>query len=113
MPFAHVLRWTAVAITVVAALSACQGDDNSLPLPPDAGHSDASVHEGGTDSGSNKDSSMGDAAVEAEVSEASVVKSDSGADSAPPDAGAAMPDGADAATPDSPVDGGDASSPEG
>jgi hypothetical protein len=77
MSFTRVLRLTAAATLVIAALCGCQGDDNSLPLPLDAGsHADATtVHDGGaegsTDSGS-KDSSPD---VSADASEDTLVDS--------------------------------------
>jgi len=79
------LRSTLATILVGSLLCACQGDDNSLPLPPsDAGadaHADASVHDGSpeaaTDSGSESDATVdgiagGDAgdAGDAETSQA-------------------------------------------
>jgi hypothetical protein len=64
MAFIDVLRFTAASALVGAALCGCQGDDNALPLPPDAGsvdgHSDATAsHDGAaeasTDAGSAAD----------------------------------------------------------
>jgi hypothetical protein len=50
MSFGHVLRVVTVSAWATVVLCACQGDDNALPLPVDAGsHSDATVHDGGPD----------------------------------------------------------------
>ena len=52
LPF--VLRWSALTL-VAAMLSGCQGDDNTLPLPPDASsdaHADATAHDGATEAAS-------------------------------------------------------------
>jgi hypothetical protein len=76
MPFAHVRRLTALSALAAAVLCGCQGDDNTLPLPPDAG-SDAradatTAHDGAAEaspeSGATKDSPSGDTGSEADTS---------------------------------------------
>jgi hypothetical protein len=65
MAFIDVLRFTAASALVGAALCGCQGDDNALPLLPDAGsdaRSDATASrdgaaEAGADAGSAPDAS--------------------------------------------------------
>jgi hypothetical protein len=94
MSLVRVLRRVAVS-ALFAALCACQGDDNTLPLPPDAGASDARAS---------------DASVDAHVTEASADShvSDASADSSAPEDDAVAPvangpdanDAADATGPD-------------
>ncbi len=76
MPFTHVRRLTALSTLVAAVLCGCQGDDNTLPLPPDAGsdaHADATTaHDGAAEaspeSGATKDSATGETSSEADSS---------------------------------------------
>jgi hypothetical protein len=54
MPFGPVLRVVTVSTWTAVVLCGCQGDDNALPLPVDAGsHSDATVHDGGVEASSD------------------------------------------------------------
>jgi hypothetical protein len=89
MSFAHVLRFNAASVLVAAALCGCQGDDNVLPLPPDAGsdaHADATAHDGAAEA--SKDSSSGEASAEPDSSDANAVPTDSSSDTAPSEASA-------------------------
>jgi hypothetical protein len=54
MSFGPVLRVVTVSTWTAVVLCGCQGDDNALPLPVDAGsHSDATVHDGGVEASSD------------------------------------------------------------
>jgi hypothetical protein len=103
MAFIDVLRFTAASALVGAALCGCQGDDNALPLPPDAGsadgHSDATAsHDGAaeasTDAGSAADG-PGDAGAQSDSGDGAPT-SEAGDDTGEVD-GVALSDAGDAA----------------
>jgi hypothetical protein len=65
------------AATLVAVLGGCEGDDNSLPGPVDAGsHADAaSNHDGGADASASGDAS-GEAGTSADAAADAVAQAD-------------------------------------
>jgi len=69
MAFIDVLRLTAASALLGAALCGCQGDDNALPLPPDAGsadaHSDATASRDAASEASNDAGASADGSGEA------------------------------------------------
>ncbi len=87
MPFTQFRRLTALSALAAAVLCGCQGDDNTLPLPPDAGsdaHADATTaHDGAaeasSESGATKDSPSGETSTA--VDSSSETDSSSEADS--------------------------------
>lgn len=108
MPFTHALRFTVASVLVAAALCGCQGDDNVLPLPPDAGsdaHADATTAHDGAAEGSTKDSQSGETSSEPDSSDANAVPTDSSPDALPSEASAsdastdALNEGASAVSP--------------
>jgi hypothetical protein len=82
MVFVRVVRLAAVSASLAAALCACQGDDNSLPLPADAST---------------------DVKTDAAKDGASDAPSDAATD-APSDGHTDASDGGDAGTSDAPAD---------
>lgn len=120
----YAFRLGAALALVTLTLSACQGDDNTLPLPPDASaadaHSDSSVlHESGADALEPSDAHGADGAADAHSADAEVdaQSGDGGgadaqasdaagadADAGAPDASEAASDAGDAAPADSAAD---------
>ena len=68
MPFSRAFRCSLASISLAAALCACQGDDNALPLPPDAGSNDGHAASDATSQDSLSEAPNGDSHDDADSS---------------------------------------------